>query len=190
MRVHCITKSKLVQGLAFWTCLQMVIWLNPGEVIILLLLAVLHMFLQIISVMINISIIYFLLGTNLLFKQLKFCPHQIKESYGCYVYNYWHMKHIFSQIVGMFCQHTKHQMLSSKGLLVIVIKMKATYRFQAAAMLSFYILQKQNCLNKLTQFLKISYHTSFQDPILIGANVTLTSQVHTSVVLLFPTVRH
>lgn len=95
MRVHCITKSKLVQGLAFWTCLQMVIWLNPGEVIILLLLAVLHMFLQIISVMINISIIYFLLGTNLLFKQLKFCPHQIKVSYGCHVYNCWHMKHIF-----------------------------------------------------------------------------------------------
>jgi hypothetical protein len=90
----------------------------------------------------------------------------------------------------MFCQHTKHQMLSSKGLLVI-IKMKATYRFQAAAMLLlFYILQKQNCLNKLTQFLKISYHTSFQDPILIGANVTLTSQVHTSVVLLLLTVRH
>jgi hypothetical protein len=43
----------------------------------------------------------------------------------------------------MTCVHTKFQMPSCNGSLVIAIKPKSKYRFHAATMLLFYILQKK-----------------------------------------------
>lgn len=70
-------------------------------------------------------------------------------------------------------------MPSSSDSVVITIKLKAIFKFHAAAVLLFHILQKITS-TKSAYFSKLCYVTSFQDPTLSSTSVTYSSQVHES----------
>jgi hypothetical protein len=113
----------------------------------------------------------------------KFIGLNLKDPQGWHIFNC-----CLIQIVGLFmtCVHTRFQMPRSIGSSVIAIKLKAKYKFHAAAMLSFHILQKKKDLSKSCIFFEdlLSYSLSFQDPILSGDSVASTSQVRASAMLL------
>jgi hypothetical protein len=88
----------------------------------------------------------------------------------------------------MICLRTKFQMLTSNGSLVVAIKPKAKYRFYAAAMLLFFVLQNKIVFTEVAYLSRIYYLISFQDPVLSGASVAPTSQVLVSSMLILPTV--
>jgi hypothetical protein len=80
----------------------------------------------------------------------------------------------------MIYLHTKFHMPSSSGLIVITIKLKVKHRLHPLAT---FVLH----FTKFAYPLKISYHSSFQDPISSGANIAPTSQVYVSAMLLLKT---
>jgi hypothetical protein len=72
---------------------------------------------------------------------------------------------------------------ASKGALVITMKPRETHNFNTTAML-FCVIQKRITLIKVTYFLKIYYHTKFQETTLNGTRVTLNSKAHMTTMLI------
>jgi hypothetical protein len=77
------------------------------------------------------------------------------------------------RIPGLMYLRTTFHIISCNGPLLITVRLKAKWKFCMTPML----LTFHKKLPKTCIFFKVYYHTSFEDPILIGTNIAPTSQV-------------